>query len=239
MGRLLWRPAMIALLLAALAFAEPDTAPEAEAEPAYGSAAHGSGFLTGRFSNAQQYENAPEEWREAQHGTAEEWLDLQYAAHTQVEAPGLGGHVIYVEWRSGAEDGPVSRQRIWVLREDDAGMLAGFDLFELRDPDSFAGRADEEGAFASLTGADLIGYPENCRMEARSPAHAGYYFAVDIESCVMPAESGDAMRFGASLRGHQSFFTYREWGSTMDHQRVFSLPGAPYPYAFRRLSDEG
>lgn len=229
---------MIALLLAALAVSEPQTAPEAEAEPRYGTAAYRSSFLTGRFSNAQQYENAPEDWREAQPGTAEEWLDLQFATHARVDAPALGEHVIYVEWRSGAEDGPISRQRLWVFREGEGRWSAGFDVFGFRDPEAFAGRADEEGAFASLTEEDLAGHPAECLVEARSPAHAGYYFTVESDNCIVTTESGDEIRLRASLRGHRDFFTYREWGSTLEHQLVFSIPGVPYPYTFRRLRDE-
>lgn len=52
---------MIALLVAALGLAEPQTAPQPDPvepvaeEPAYNSAAGALRVLTGRFSNAQQY----------------------------------------------------------------------------------------------------------------------------------------------------------------------------------------
>ncbi len=226
---------MIALLLAALAFAAPEAEPEAEAESSYGSAAYRASFLTGRFSNAQQYEA----WeRDAQPHGPGDWLDLYYATHARVDAPELGEHVIYVEWRSGADDGPINRQRLWVFREGEERWSAGFDVFKFRDPEVFAGRADEEGAFASLTGEDLAAYPEECLVAAHSPAHAGYYFTIESNDCIVTTESGDKIRLRASLRGHRHFFTYREWGSTLEGQRVFDFPDAPYPYSFRRMSDE-
>lgn len=236
---------MIALFAAVLAFAEPEAAPQADPpeqvaeEPGYNSAADALRFLTGRFSNAQQYGRIPEEWRrEPAAGNPYEWLDLQYATHTRVDAPGLGDHVIYLEWRSGAADGPISRQRIWVFREDENGVLTGFDFFTLRDPQPFAGRAGEEGAFASLTADDLIGYPQGCLAASSPPAHVGYRFAVEPEDCVITAQSGTQMRIHASVRTSHSFFTYRESGVTPDNRIVFQVPGAPEPYTFRRLTDE-
>lgn len=212
---------MIALLLAALAFIEPQTAPE----PRYGSAAYWVSVLTGRFSNAQPDVPTHE-------------LDLYYATHTRVDAPALGEHAIYVEWRAGADDGPVSRQRLWVFREGEERWSAGFDVFKFRDPEAFAGRADEEGAFASLTGEDLIGYPEACVVADGSPAHGGYYFTIASNDCIVTAESGVEIRLRASLHGHHHFFTYREWASTLEGQIVFEFPEAPHPYSFRRLPDE-
>lgn len=236
---------MIALLLAALAFAEPETALQPDPvesvaeEPEYNSAAGALLVLTGRFSNAQQYGRIPEEWRrEPAAGNPYPWLDLQYATHTRVEAPELGEHVIYLEWRSGAEDGPISRQRIWVLREDDDGVLTGFDFFTLRDPEPFAGRAEEDGAFAALTADGLIGYPEGCLAISRPPAHVGYHFAVEPGDCVITAQSGTQMRIHASVRAGHSYFTYRESGVTPDSRIVFQVPGAPEPYTFLRLPDE-
>lgn len=212
---------MIALLLAALAFIEPETGPE----PRYGSAAYWASVLAGRFSNAQPDVPTHE-------------LDLQYAAHTRVDAPALGEHVIYVEWRSGVSDGPVSRQRIWMFREGEEGWSTGFDVFKFRDPEAFAGRADDEGAFASLTEEALIGYPEACLVETRSPAHGGYYFTIASNDCIVTTEAGEEIRLRASLHGHHHFFTYREWTSTLEGRLVFQFPDAPYPYSFRRLSDE-
>lgn len=230
---------MIALLVAALAFGEPDIASEPEAEAGQFVPDDPVALLTGRFSNAQQYESAPEDWRrEPAPGNPYEWLDLQYATHTRVEAPELGEHVIYLEWRSGAEDGPISRQRLWVFRQDEEGALAGFDFFTLRDPEPLAGRAEEEGAFAALTEEDIVGYPDDCLVRARQSPGGAYHFAVAGQNCVITAQSGTEMRIHASVRASRTFFTYRESGITMDGEVVFQVPGAPQPYAFRRLSDE-
>ncbi|MGY6532750.1 CpcT/CpeT family chromophore lyase [Glycocaulis sp.] len=230
---------MIALLVAALAFGEPDIASEPETEAGQFVPDDPVALLTGRFSNADQYESAPEDWRrEPAAGNPYEWLDLQYATHTRVEAPELGEHVIYLEWRSGAEDGPISRQRLWVFRQDEEGALAGFDFFTLRDPEPFAGRAEEEGAFAALTEEDLVGYPDGCLVRAHQSPGGAYHFAVAGQDCVITAQSGTEMRIHASVRASRTFFTYRESGISMDGEVVFQVPGAPQPYAFRRLSDK-
>ncbi len=230
---------MIALLVAVLAFAEPDIASEPEAAAGQFVPDDPVALLTGRFSNAEQYERIPEEWRrEPAAGNPYPWLDLQYATHTRVEAPELGEHVIYLEWRSGAEDGPVSRQRLWVFRQDEAGALTGFDFFTLRDPQPFAGRAGEEGAFAALTEEDLVGYPDSCLVRAHQSPGGAYHFAVAGQDCVITAQSGTEMRIHASVRASRTFFTYRESGVTPDSRVVFQVPGAPEPYTFRRLTDE-
>lgn len=229
------------LMLAAflLSLAQIEAGDGTQEEIGHGSAAHAAGFLIGRFSNQRQWDNAgPEREREPVAGDAHEWLDLQFATHTLVEAPQLGEHVIYLEWRAGSADGGISRQRIWVLREDEAGRLAGFDFFTLRDPAPFAGRADEPGAFANLTADALIGYPEGCLAEAHDAAHVGYYFAVDPETCTITAQSGTQMRIHASVRALGNSFTYREQGTMEDNTIVFRVPGAPMPYSFARVRED-
>ncbi|KPP81076.1 MAG: hypothetical protein HLUCCA04_08795 [Oceanicaulis sp. HLUCCA04] len=230
------------MLLAALSLAllQPEEPAAEAAEPVHGNPAHAAGFLTGRFSNQRQWDNAgPEREREPVAGDAHEWLDLQFATHTLVEAPQLGEHVIYVEWRSGDEDGAISRQRIWVLREDEAGGLAGFDFFTFRDPAPYEGRGQEPGAFADLSAEDLIGYPEGCLAEAQNAAHVGYYFTVDPETCAITAQSGTPMRIHASIRALGNSLTYREQGTMEDNTIVFRVPGTAMPYSFVRIRDEG
>jgi hypothetical protein len=229
---------MLMLAVCLLAAAQPEAGDGVPEEIEYGSAAHAAGFLTGEFSNQRQWENAgPEREREPVAGDAHEWLDVQFASHTLVEAPELGEHVIYLEWRSGSAEGEISRQRIWVLREDENGALGGFDFFTFRDPAPFAGRADEPGAFAGLTAEDLIGYPEGCLAQAHAPAHVGYYFAVDPQTCRITAQSGTQMRIYASVRALGNSLTYREQGTMEDNTVVFRVPGVTMPYGFVRVRD--
>lgn len=228
---------MLAAFLLSLAQIEAGDGTQEEIE--YGNPAHAAVYLTGRFSNQRQWENAgPEREREPVAGNAHEWLDLQFATHTLVEAPQLGEHVIYLEWRSGSADGEISRQRIWVLREDEAGGLAGFDFFTFRDPASFAGRTDEPGAFADLTADELIGYAEGCLAHARVPAHTGYSFAVDPETCRITAQSGTQMRIFASVRALGNSLTYTEQGTMEDNTVVFRVPGVAMPYGFVRVRED-
>lgn len=211
---------------------------QAESAPGPGSAGHALAFLSGRFSNQGQWDNAdPELRREPVTGDAHEWLDLQYATHTPIEAPALGDHVLYLEWRSGGPEGEISRQRIWVLREGEDGQVTGFDFFTFRDPAPYAGRADEPGAFADLTPDELIGYPQGCLAQSQPAAHAGYYFAIEPETCLITAQSGTQMRIHASIRALGNSLTYREQGTAEESRVVFRVPGTAMPYSFARLRD--
>lgn len=230
--------ALAAVQAEPVAAPQEDAAPAAETAPQYGSAAHVTGFLSGEFSNEAQWSRAnPSLHREPEAGGATEWLDHQHIVHTQVDAPQIGDHVLYLEWRSGGPEGAISRQRIWAVRTDADGLVTGFDFFTFRDPEPYAGRAAEPGAFMELSTDDLIGYPDTCLAERRDAAHAGYYFAVDPETCLITAQSGTQMRIFASIRALGNSLTYREQGTMEDGRVVFRVPGTPMPYSFIRQEE--
>ncbi|XBQ16664.1 MAG: CpcT/CpeT family chromophore lyase [Oceanicaulis sp.] len=202
---------------------------------AYSQAALVTGWLDGAWSNEAQYAFTPEEMkREPAAGAPYDWLDLQFAQFHTVDAPEIGDHVVYLEWRSDAADGPISRQRLWAFREDESGELTGMDFFTFRDPAPFAGRGAEPGAFTSLGPDDLIAYPEGCTLTARAPAWMGYVFDVRAGDCAITARSGRRMGIDALVEIAPRRIGYSEAGVLEDGSYAFLVPGGP-AYDFRRV----
>jgi|GEM_PF-1949292 hypothetical protein len=193
--------------------------------------------LAGAWSNAGQYAAAPEDLkRPPVVGHPYDWLDQQYAQFHRVEAPAIGGHVLYLEWRGGDADGEISRQRIWAFRQDEAGALTGMDFYTFVDPAPFAGLGDTEGAFAALTPDDLIGYPDGCTLTASAPTRTGLVFEVTAQDCIITARSGREMGIEARIEIGPDRLSYQEAGVSADGSFVFRVPGGP-AYAFRRVDD--
>ena len=195
--------------------------------------------LTGGFDNSAQYEAAPDALkRPPAPGHPYDWLDLQSADFFTVEAPQIGEHVVYLEWRSGGAGGEISRQRIWSFLADESGRATGMDFFTFRTPERFAGRGDEAGAFTALTSDDLIGYPEGCTLQARRPAGLGWVFEVNAEDCRITARSGRVMGIQARIDlitgPGERLITYAEAGVLEDGAYAFKVPGGPaYRFAPR------
>ena len=101
--------------------------------------------LAGNWNNAAQFADAPNALK-VPPSVNGDWLDLQHAAFTPIEAPAIGERVLYLEWRNGGPDGAISRQRIWSFRTDTTGATR-MDFFAFVDGKPWAGRATEAGAF--------------------------------------------------------------------------------------------
>lgn len=220
--------------LAALSLTACATPAPPPAEPPSGVAAL-IADLTGSWSNQAQYDAAPEALkRPPAPGHPYDWLDLQYADFYAVEAPALGEHVVYLEWRRG--DGEISRQRLWIFHEDEDGRAGGMDFFTFRDPAPYAGRGAEPGAFADITREALIGYPDGCTLQAYTRAAPRLQFEVSPEDCRITARSGREMGIFASIRLEADAIGYSEAGVLPDGSYAFLVPGG-MAYAFRRVEE--
>ena len=178
----------------------------------------------GRYDNFIQLARAPSEWnRPPAAGNPYDWLDGQHAEFVWVEAPQLGPHVMYLEWRAGSDLGPISRQRIWLFRRDASGKTWRMDFYTLKNPPQFAGRSGEAGAFAGLTAADLIGYGDNCALEHSRPP--GVEVFVIPKDCRIRTQSGRDMSIAAEIRFQRDRIGYREAGTLPDGSYAFLVPG--------------
>jgi hypothetical protein len=193
-------------------------------------------WLEGAWSNQAQYDAAPDALKRAPApGHPYDWLDVQYADFFIVEAPQLGPNVIYLEWRSGAADGPISRQRFWVFHEGLQGAPPGMDFYTLRDPEPFAGRGLEAGAFSSVTLDDLIGYPDGCTLGAGTAGPSRVVFSADPDSCVITARSGREMGIRARIDLGSQSLSYSEAGIMDGGPYAFLVPGGEnLAYEFQR-----
>jgi hypothetical protein len=189
--------------------------------------------LSGEWTNARQFAAAPEALKKAPAiGHPYDWIDLQHARFWTVEAPAIGAHVVYLEWRRGDATGALSRQRIWSFRRDAEGRIR-MDFFTLKDPSRFAGKAEEPGAFRTLTMDDLIGYGEACGAFV-TPRGAGAFDAlIEPEVCRIVSQSGRKMGIASRITLMPTGLLYEEAGVADDLSYVFKVPGGP-PYDFRR-----
>lgn len=193
--------------------------------------------LQGAWSNADQYAAAPDALKRAPAaGHPYDWLDQQYAQFHRVDAPAVGGHVMYLEWRAGDADGEISRQRIWAFRQTEDGALSGMDFYTFKDPAPFAGLGDTEGAFATLGPDDLIGYPDGCTLSAGAQPRTGLVLHVTAQDCVITARSGREMGIEARIEIGPDRLAYQEAGIMADGAYVFRVPGGP-AYEFRRVGE--
>lgn len=188
----------------------------------------------GVYDNAAQYAAAPEALkRPPVAGRPYDWLDRQHALFLPVEAPGLGGRVLYLEWRSGGPEGAISRQRLWRFRETASGPV--MDFFTFRDPGPFADPATRAERLRAVKEADLIGYGEACALPLRIEGEA---VAAEIPpSCTITArQSGRAMRIEARVEWRPGRIGYREAGVLADGGYAFLVPGGErLAYDFRRV----
>lgn len=196
-----------------------------------------AGLLSGRWSNAAQYEAADESLRRPPApGHPYDWLDLQHARFVPIDTPGIPGDAVYLEWRSGGPDGPVSRQRLWVfhseIRDEDSPLI-GMDFYAFRNPDIFEGRTGWSD-FTGLTPDDLIGYPDDCRLAPVSREGGVTVLEVDESACVITAQSGRQMGINARVAISFGRIEYSESGRLDGGSYAFKVPGAG-AYEFDRI----
>jgi hypothetical protein len=194
-----------------------------------------AGALAGPWDTAAQFAGAPEALKVApQAGSRAPWLDRQHGLFVPFAAPALEAawprsRAVYLIWRRGGPDGPVSRQRIWQFGPDDAGGVQ-MRFFTLP-------RAPETGfspvALAALTPADLSGYPATCHLPV-TPAAQGWQAAIP-DSCWINAASGRRMRLEAVIAVSGPRLSYREAGVLESGAPAFVVPGTG-DYLFDRTA---
>ena len=199
-----------------------------------GQAAAVTAALAGVYDNAAQYEAAPEALKVAP-SVDGDWLDHQHAIFARVDAPALGKQVLYLEWRSGGPDGPISRQRIWSFRDDaDSGQVR-MDFYAFVDGQAWAGRAEEPDAFVDLEPASLRGYGPDCALRFVRGEQGGWRGAISAEECTLVAASGRAMGINAVVRlDADGTLHYQESGRLESGRYAFRVPPTE-PYRFKPL----
>lgn len=215
------RPTLFAaLLLAACA----TTRPETEDLSAYPAA------LVGTYDNSAQFAAAPEDMKRAPVADdSYDWIDLQRATFTTVNAPGIGPHVVYLEWRNA--DGAISRQRLWSFRKAADGVR--MDFYTLLEPAKFAGQPADSAVFGALTAADVKGYGPACGLMVSSAGRGAWNAQITPEECSIVAASGREMGIDARVTVMPTGVLYQEAGRLPEGGYAFRVPGGQ-PYDFRR-----
>ncbi len=175
--------------------------------------------LQGQFDNAAQYAAAPDQLK-VPPSVEGDWLDLQHARFYRVEAAAIGAEVLYLEWRSGSADGPVSRQRIWSFRRDKGGQVR-MDFFAFADGGPWVGRGDEPGAFVDLGEAELRGYGPDCALRFQREDEV-WQGRITADECELVAASGRRMGIDAKVVIHSD--------GSIEYQEAGRLPGGGYAF---------
>ncbi len=186
--------------------------------------------MKGVYDNAAQYAAAPDELKVAP-SVDGDWLDHQHADFSRVDAPEIGDNVVYLEWRSGGAEGPISRQRIWSFRTDDSGAVR-MDFHAFVDGSPWAGRARDPGAFHDLGPDALRSYGPDCALRFKPVSDGGWVGSITASECSLEAASGRRMGIEARVEiGTDGTITYRESGRLESGDYAFRVPpGRPYRF---------
>jgi hypothetical protein len=163
----------------------------------------------------------------------EEWLDLQHATFTRIDAPALGTHVLHLEWRSNGPDRPISRQRLWSFRNDPTDGLR-MDLYAFIAGQPYAGRGGEPGALATVTKDALRGYGPVCALRFELQPN-GFSGVISAQECTITAASGRRMGINARVTlTADGTLEYQESGLLDDGRYAFRVPPTG-PCRFQRV----
>jgi hypothetical protein len=190
--------------------------------------------LLGAWDNNDQYVAAPETLKRAPvAGGAYEWIDTQHANFYAVDAPlitGKDAKAVYLVWRSGGINGPISRQRLWVFRTLPSGQTV-MDFYAFKVPATFEAATGSNPAFAALTVDDLTAYGPQCALPVVMTS-SGWQAAIP-STCSITARSGRSMVLSAQIVVDNATLSYSEQGVLPSGALAFKVPGGP-PYQFVR-----
>ncbi len=188
-------------------------------------------LIAGVWHNRAQFDAAPQALKIAPSVNGD-WLDVQHASFVKVDAPALGTHVLYLEWRNGDKNGAISRQRIWSFRVDEMGMVR-MDFYAFVDGAPLAGKGGDMNAFRSLNVSLLRGYGAQCGLKFSLTATT-FDGNISADECSLTAASGRRMGIDARVTMQaDGILEYRESGKLADGRYAFRVPPT-MPYRFVR-----
>jgi hypothetical protein len=179
-------------------------------------------WLTGRFDNEAQARLSTETFPDVD-GKNRAAQDAQFAAFARFALAEAGTIVLYTEWRGGAADGPVSRQRVWSFYRDGDGKLRQR-FYTIRAPERFAGGIDDPAKLAGLTMADLIPFPPACDLVWTKMLNE-FVAEIPQSQCFVTTQATKQRMFinaRIALSDRQMF--YDESGTAEDGRVTFNVP---------------
>lgn len=188
-------------------------------------------WLAGRFDNEAQARLSTETFPDVD-GKNRAAQDAQFAAFTVFTLADAGTIVLYTEWRAGAADGPISRQRVWSFYRDAEGKLRQR-FYTIRTPERFAGAAADPAKLAALTMADLIPFPPACDLVWTKMLNE-FLAEIPPGQCFVTTQATKQRMFinaRIALSDRQMF--YDESGTAEDGRVTFNVPVVG-SYQFRK-----
>lgn len=184
--------------------------------------------MVGTWDNQAQIKAAPADLlRPPAAGNPYPWVDAQSAQFFEVNAPQIAGpkdQAIYLIWRSGGANGPISRQRLWVFRPQASGETV-MDFYALKTPEAFSSARPGTDAFQNVTLDDLTAYGPACSLPVLRTA-TGWTASIPT-TCSITARSGRKMTLSANLVLDGKNFSYQEHGMLETGAFAFKVPGGP------------
>jgi hypothetical protein len=184
--------------------------------------------LIGTWDNQAQIKAAPADLlRPPAAGNPYPWVDAQSAQFFEVSAPKIAGpkdQAIYLIWRSGGVNGPISRQRLWVFRLQANGGTV-MDFYAFKNPEAYSSARSGTDAFQNVTLDDLTAYGPACSLPVRKTA-TGWTASIPA-TCSITARSGRKMTLSANLVLDGKSFSYQEQGMLETGAYAFKVPGGP------------
>jgi len=202
---------MLTPLLISLAIAHPDVSPPHPGELA--------GMLAGVWDNAAQIEAEGDPSRPHLH-----------VRHEILPTAAFEGVPLYAELRVGGAEGEVYRQRVYVIRPAAGGRDMDMAVYELADPDAFAGASGD--GLAGVGPDNLIRFDPGCDFRWIQTGW-GWEGGIEDGACVRTSRrSGRDMIIGAAFTIREDLFTHSETGRFADTgEVVFDAPnGEPNRY---------
>ena len=191
------------------------------------------GVLEGTFDNARQMAAVPP-GTPTKPTPGKAWVDAQYARFVRFEAPLLGEIVYYMEWRAGAPDAALTRQRVWAFSGTKTANPR-MRFYTLDSPGLWSAAAKDPALLAPLSRAGLHEYPAGCELQFARRSDGRLEGRIPPDACRITArETKRTMTIDAAIVLGRDGFVYDEAGTLDDGRKAFVVPEG-FRYEFDRV----
>jgi hypothetical protein len=165
-------------------------------------------------------------------GSDRQEQDRLFAQVRRAAAPELPGVVLYVQWNRDRRNGPIARQRLWVVMPGAGDEVARLRVLAFRDPEPYVDALESPEVLRTITSEDLAPVADDCELGF---VHTGQaYLGTTRPSCATEA-SGRTLTLQIRLRVSASGFAYSEATYTRPDLEPFVTTPRKGSYEFVRV----
>ena len=177
-------------------------------------------WLVGHFSNEAQ---AP--LRGITPGGSDKQAQDRLHVHIRrVGVAELGGTALLVQWNRDRAEGPIARQRLWLVTHGGEERIGTLQVYGLRDAETYVDALSSPEILQTVTADDLFVPARTCDLPVSRTGEA--FLATTLPACASAVAMPLTLtRFQVRLRVTPDGFTYSEAGyGDPDFTTVFALP---------------